>query len=195
MFDCFRGLNDLDRRRTWRRYRPCTLKEFLNNTHKTDLEESETISKEDKLTQSKKIIIEWWRYAIRCHLPKYIIFFIFNIMSRYFSAIYFIYFLCTLFSRIKKKKIIILFMNNFFFSTRCACGDPPWNWEAGLKYAKENVLYVEICQRLLTHPTSPLTAESKMLKDQIELNRPYEQLRALREVISPNLVILCGLFK
>ncbi|KRT79632.1 hypothetical protein AMK59_7633 [Oryctes borbonicus] len=55
-------------------------------------------------------------------------------------------------------------------------------WETCLQHAKENVEYVRIYTKLLTSPNVALLPEDKKLKDQIEWNRTFEELKILREL-------------
>lgn len=61
---------------------------------------------------------------------------------------------------------------------------PKATWNIVLDKAKENVAYVEIYTRLLSNHTasSPLSPERKQLKEKVEWERSFDELRALREV-------------
>lgn len=61
---------------------------------------------------------------------------------------------------------------------------PKTTWNIVLEKAKENVAYVEIYTRLLSNHTasSPLSPEKKQLKEKVEWERSFDELRALREV-------------
>lgn len=69
---------------------------------------------------------------------------------------------------------------------------PKATWNIVTEKAKENVAYVEIYTRLLSNHTasSPLSAEKKQLKDKVEWERSFDELRALREVINKNAFFL-----
>lgn len=60
---------------------------------------------------------------------------------------------------------------------------PKPTWEASLERARSNVQYVKLYTKILTTPTLALTLESKKIKDCVEWERNYEELKALREVI------------
>ncbi|XP_050302982.1 intermembrane lipid transfer protein Vps13D isoform X2 [Anthonomus grandis grandis] len=59
---------------------------------------------------------------------------------------------------------------------------PRPTWERSLEMARQNVKYVQVYKKLLITPAVALTAEEKKIKDQVEWDREYEDLRALREV-------------
>lgn len=42
--------------------------------------------------------------------------------------------------------------------------------------------YVQVYKKLLVTPTAALTADEKRIKDEVEWDREYEDLKALREV-------------
>lgn len=42
--------------------------------------------------------------------------------------------------------------------------------------------YVQVYKKLLVTPTAALTADEKKIKDEVEWDREYEDLKALREV-------------
>ncbi|XP_020286741.1 vacuolar protein sorting-associated protein 13D isoform X3 [Pseudomyrmex gracilis] len=56
------------------------------------------------------------------------------------------------------------------------------SWEDMLLKARENVCYVQVYAKLLGTPTSILPPETKMLKEKVEYERSFEQLRVLREL-------------
>lgn len=51
-----------------------------------------------------------------------------------------------------------------------------------MEKAKQNVQYVNIYTKILTTPSLALTAEEKKLKDLVEWERDFDDLKALREV-------------
>ncbi|KAL1513260.1 hypothetical protein ABEB36_002689 [Hypothenemus hampei] len=55
-------------------------------------------------------------------------------------------------------------------------------WDICQAKAKQNVCYVQVYKKLLVTPTAALTAEEKRVKDEVEWDREYEDLKALREV-------------
>ena len=57
-------------------------------------------------------------------------------------------------------------------------------WEASLQRARDNVAYVDIYSKILTNAAAPLPSSSKLLKDTMEWNRGFEELRDLRQVNS-----------
>ncbi|KAK4875461.1 hypothetical protein RN001_011883 [Aquatica leii] len=59
---------------------------------------------------------------------------------------------------------------------------PRPTWETCLDRARENVQYVKLYTKVLMTPAITLTPENKKLKDDIEWNRDYEQLKVLREI-------------
>lgn len=67
---------------------------------------------------------------------------------------------------------------------------PRPTWESCLKHARENVEYVRIYTKLLASPNVGLSPEDKKLKEQIEWNRSFEELKILREVIQPFFLFL-----
>lgn len=66
---------------------------------------------------------------------------------------------------------------------------PTPTWESCSKKAKENVKYVEIYKKLLMTPTVALTPDEKKIKDDVELDREYEDLKILREVAMSTVVL------
>lgn len=54
--------------------------------------------------------------------------------------------------------------------------------EAALKRAKENIAYVGIYSKLLLNQTDLLLEEEKAVKDKVEWERGYDELKDLREV-------------
>ncbi|KAK9746972.1 Vacuolar sorting-associated protein 13, N-terminal [Popillia japonica] len=59
---------------------------------------------------------------------------------------------------------------------------PRPTWESCLQHAEENVQYVRIYTKLLTSPNIALVPEDKKLKEQIEWNRSFDELKILREL-------------
>lgn len=61
---------------------------------------------------------------------------------------------------------------------------PRHTWTTMHVRAKENIEYVDIYTRLLSNHTAsaPLTAEKKAIKEKIEWERTFEELKSLREV-------------
>ncbi|KAJ8945035.1 hypothetical protein NQ318_019029 [Aromia moschata] len=59
---------------------------------------------------------------------------------------------------------------------------PKPTWETCLQKARENVRYVQICQRLLITPTAALTNEEKNIKESVEWSREYDDLKVLRQL-------------
>jgi vacuolar protein sorting-associated protein 13D len=59
---------------------------------------------------------------------------------------------------------------------------PSISWEAALERARDNVAYVNIYTKLLTNSAAPLPSDSKLLKESMEWNREFDELRALRQV-------------
>ncbi|XP_066151224.1 intermembrane lipid transfer protein Vps13D isoform X2 [Euwallacea fornicatus] len=55
-------------------------------------------------------------------------------------------------------------------------------WKSCLKRARENVSYVLVYKKLLITPTAALTAEEKKVKNEVEWERDYEDLKVLREI-------------
>ncbi|XP_063232383.1 intermembrane lipid transfer protein Vps13D [Bacillus rossius redtenbacheri] len=69
------------------------------------------------------------------------------------------------------------------------CSVPGWrprpavrSWEQALARARDNVAYVGACAGLLASPAATLAPEARLLKEAVEAERGYEELRALREV-------------
>ncbi|XP_033219342.1 vacuolar protein sorting-associated protein 13D isoform X2 [Belonocnema kinseyi] len=56
------------------------------------------------------------------------------------------------------------------------------SWDDILKKGRNNVVYVEACAKLLGTPTSSLPPEIKRLKDDMEQELGFEELRVLREL-------------
>lgn len=110
MVKCIKGLDDVNRLRIYRYYRPtCTVAEDPR---------------------------AWWLYAISCLYP----------------------------------------------GKQPAICRPRPTWESSLQRAKENVQYFRIYMKLLTSPNIALPPDDKKLKDQVEWNRSFEELKILREV-------------
>lgn len=55
-------------------------------------------------------------------------------------------------------------------------------WKDLLERAKNNVVYVDACIKLLNNPTCNLLSEVKQLKDYMELKLSFDELKILREV-------------
>ncbi|XP_076758070.1 vacuolar protein sorting 13D isoform X2 [Xylocopa sonorina] len=55
-------------------------------------------------------------------------------------------------------------------------------WEDILQRGKENILYVECYVKLLGTPTSILPSDVKLLKEKVEQERSFDELRTLREI-------------
>ncbi|XP_072751576.1 intermembrane lipid transfer protein Vps13D isoform X2 [Anoplolepis gracilipes] len=72
------------------------------------------------------------------------------------------------------------------YAVRCHLGrdtlKPKPSWENLLLRAKENVSYVQAYAKLLGTPTSVLPPETKTLKEKVENERNFEELRILREL-------------
>ncbi|XP_046414322.1 vacuolar protein sorting-associated protein 13D isoform X1 [Neodiprion fabricii] len=72
------------------------------------------------------------------------------------------------------------------YAARCHIGREAlkvkMSWEDIIERGKENVLYVEVCTKLLGTPTTILTAETKQFKDTVETERSFDELRILREL-------------
>lgn len=59
---------------------------------------------------------------------------------------------------------------------------PKPTWESCLEHARQNVQYVKLYTKILATPVIALSPESKNLKDAVEWQRDYDQLKLLREV-------------
>ncbi|XP_053983789.1 intermembrane lipid transfer protein Vps13D isoform X2 [Hylaeus volcanicus] len=72
------------------------------------------------------------------------------------------------------------------YAARCHIGretlKPKLCWEDMLQRGKENILYVETYTKLLGTPTSILPADNKQLKEKVEQERSFDELRVLREI-------------
>ncbi|XP_076684056.1 vacuolar protein sorting 13D isoform X4 [Andrena cerasifolii] len=72
------------------------------------------------------------------------------------------------------------------YAARCHIGrelvKPKPSWEAMLRRGKENTLYVESYARLLGTPTTILPPDAKQLKEKVEQERSFDELRELREI-------------
>ncbi|XP_012219117.1 intermembrane lipid transfer protein Vps13D isoform X2 [Linepithema humile] len=72
------------------------------------------------------------------------------------------------------------------YAARCHLGrdtlKPKPSWGDVLVRAKENVLYVQAYAKLLGTPTSILPQETKTLKEKVEQERSFDELRVLREL-------------
>ncbi|KAJ8964860.1 hypothetical protein NQ314_004578 [Rhamnusium bicolor] len=53
---------------------------------------------------------------------------------------------------------------------------PKPTWESCLQRARDNVKYVKICQKLLITPTVALTSDEKIIKENVEWSREYDEL-------------------
>ncbi|CAK9827070.1 Intermembrane lipid transfer protein Vps13D [Anthophora retusa] len=72
------------------------------------------------------------------------------------------------------------------YAARCHLGretlKPRPTWEDILRRGKENILYVESYTKVLGTPTSILPTDMKQLKEKVEQERSYDELRELREI-------------
>ncbi|RLU23666.1 hypothetical protein DMN91_003872 [Ooceraea biroi] len=72
------------------------------------------------------------------------------------------------------------------YAARCHLGrdtlKPKQSWEDALSRARQNVRYVQAYTKLLSTPTSILSPETKALKEKVEHERSFDELRALREL-------------
>ncbi|XP_046815359.1 vacuolar protein sorting-associated protein 13D isoform X1 [Vespa crabro] len=72
------------------------------------------------------------------------------------------------------------------YAARCHIGretlKPQLSWNDILVRGKENIIYVEACTKLLGTPTSILPPETKHIKEKVEQERSFEELKALREI-------------
>ncbi|XP_029047151.1 vacuolar protein sorting-associated protein 13D isoform X1 [Osmia bicornis bicornis] len=72
------------------------------------------------------------------------------------------------------------------YAARCHLGKdtlkPKPSWEDILRRGKENILYVESYTKLLGTPTSILPSDTKQLKEKVEQERSFDELRVLREI-------------
>lgn len=72
------------------------------------------------------------------------------------------------------------------YAARCYIGRntlaPKKTWADVLQLARNSVTYVEACAKLLSNPTSSLPPDIKKLKDQMEIDRSFDELRVLREL-------------
>ncbi|XP_025836301.1 vacuolar protein sorting-associated protein 13D [Agrilus planipennis] len=59
---------------------------------------------------------------------------------------------------------------------------PKPTWNSCLQRAKENVAYVKLYVDILSTPTMALTPDNKKLKDAVEWDRDYNELKVLREI-------------
>lgn len=59
---------------------------------------------------------------------------------------------------------------------------PPPTWSSTLARAKENISYVAVYSKLLSNPTDPLSKDDKAIKDKVEWERDYDELKELREI-------------
>lgn len=51
-----------------------------------------------------------------------------------------------------------------------------------MEKAKQNVQYVNVYMKILTAPSMALTADEKKLKDTVEWERDFDDLKVLREI-------------
>lgn len=77
----------------------------------------------------------------------------------------------------------------WLYAISCHCPDglpsmckPRPSWLSCLERAKENVNYVKIYTKILITPTVALPPDEKKLKDSVEWNRDFNELKVLREV-------------
>lgn len=72
------------------------------------------------------------------------------------------------------------------YAARCYIGRktlaPKKTWDDILQLGKNNVTYVEACAKLISNPTSSLPPDIKKLKDQMEIDLSFDELRVLREL-------------
>ncbi|XP_016844832.1 vacuolar protein sorting-associated protein 13D isoform X2 [Nasonia vitripennis] len=72
------------------------------------------------------------------------------------------------------------------YAARCYIGRktlaPKKTWEDILQLGRNNVAYVEACAKLLSNPTASLPPDIKKLKDQMEIDLSFDELRVLREM-------------
>ncbi|XP_043480928.1 vacuolar protein sorting-associated protein 13D isoform X1 [Leptopilina heterotoma] len=72
------------------------------------------------------------------------------------------------------------------YMARCYIGPdslkPKMSWNDIIERGKRNVTYVEACAKLLGAPTAILSPEIKKLKDEMEQDLSYDELRTLREL-------------
>ncbi|XP_012135558.1 vacuolar protein sorting 13D isoform X2 [Megachile rotundata] len=72
------------------------------------------------------------------------------------------------------------------YAARCHLGKdtliPKPTWEDILQRGRENILYVESYTKLLGTPTSILPSDTKQLKEKVEQERSFDELRVLREI-------------
>lgn len=60
---------------------------------------------------------------------------------------------------------------------------PTPTWESCLQKARENVLYVKTYKKILLTPNLAISPDEKQIKETVEWNRDFEELKVLREVI------------
>ncbi|XP_058797313.1 intermembrane lipid transfer protein Vps13D isoform X2 [Phymastichus coffea] len=72
------------------------------------------------------------------------------------------------------------------YAARCYIGrktlTPKKTWDDILQRGKNNTTYVDVCAKLLMNPTSSLPSDLKKLKDQMEAELSFDELRILREL-------------
>ncbi|KAF7280409.1 hypothetical protein GWI33_006075 [Rhynchophorus ferrugineus] len=59
---------------------------------------------------------------------------------------------------------------------------PKPTWDTCLTRARQNIKYIEIYKKLLITPSVTLTPDEKKLKDDVEFDREYKDLKVLREL-------------
>ena len=77
------------------------------------------------------------------------------------------------------------------YAARCYIGRhalaPKKTWEDILEIGRNNVKYVEASAKLLANPTTTLPPDIKKLKDQMEIDHTFDELRILRELGTSNI--------
>ncbi|XP_034948002.1 vacuolar protein sorting-associated protein 13D isoform X2 [Chelonus insularis] len=72
------------------------------------------------------------------------------------------------------------------YAARCHLGKdtlkPKMSWDDMIKRAHDNVIYVEAIRKLLDTPTATLSPDIKSIKEKIEYERSFDDLRMLREI-------------
>ncbi|KAL3268817.1 hypothetical protein HHI36_007913 [Cryptolaemus montrouzieri] len=66
---------------------------------------------------------------------------------------------------------------------------PKPTWDTCLTMARQNVQYVKIYSKILITPTISLSSEEKKLKEEVELEREYEELKVLREIAMKTVIL------
>lgn len=67
---------------------------------------------------------------------------------------------------------------------------PVPTWSMTLIRARDNIAYVGLYSKMLLNPTDHLSQEDKNLKDKVEWERDFDELRDLREVCSSIFIYL-----